>query len=72
MEKSVAERDVAPLCLHSFIFATLVNCRVRIQAQGAMFCLTVKQQKTAEQTSTQEVSKENAILETMITDCKGN
>lgn len=63
MEKSVAERDVAPLCLHSFIFATLVNCRVRIQAQGAMFCLTVKQ-KTAEQTSTQEVSKENAILET--------
>lgn len=45
MEKSVAQSDVAPLCLHSFIFATLVNCSVRIQARGTTCPLMMKKQR---------------------------
>lgn len=41
MEESVVERDVFSFCIHSFIFATLVNCRVRTQAQGE----TMKEQR---------------------------
>lgn len=40
-EKSVVDLSVSI----PFIFATLVNCRVRIQARGTLCRLTMKQQR---------------------------